>query len=886
MAHTWSLRNTMYRFLAVLLAAAVAIGAGALFSASSARASHTEVAGTGVQNVEDGTLTWGVHDEWRQYITGPIANGQIRAIKPATLGSDDRVTWQNGSGAVDRENGEGTITFQGGMQSQGHQGVGVPSDQFALDQTLSDIEIELTSPTTAKLTAEVDQPGASGFPEYSGKRVTMANLSFTHEALKSGSVTADAVFTEAGADVFARTNASYQPDKPMDQVQFSLDGNTAAPEPEEPQTQTNLSLEASSATVYQGEQVTLTATVSPQASGQVQFRYGDGTSLGAVRLSGGKAQLQTKQLPRGNHTIQAAFTPSDTGYQSSSGITSVSVVARGSNKESQERAGVEGSLDWGVKHSFRSYVVGGIANGKITASGGANQQRGNGSFHFPQASDGSNWNGSTGRIQYAGNVNFYGHDGVMDVTLSNPVIVVDSASAARLQTTFQGSTITVANIDLSQAKKDDLSGDAVRYNSAPVTLHSQGTRFFSHGSTEFYSAGEELDRMTFTVGDASSHDTASTPSTSAQGDSASADSEESSSTTPAATSGQGSAAGSLTWGVSDYFAAYTTEEAGSSSCPTPSGHCAGGTIETNGVGDGWVFPQATGGDWDDETHTGTVNFSGLVAFKGYGMTMFEVVNPSITVTDDSTATLHTGNSTSHGDSSYALDLSSGTKTENDDGSVTWSKVPVDGSLAGLNASQSIDLEPLTFTIGTANDASFGSGAAGSGGTEAPQYEAADTPPTTEGLEVLTDPDKIREGGRIKVRAEGFDAEDSGVLAVLYEDTDDTEPIVLDDTATADADGVVEWSGTLPDGATGEHVMTLQGSSDAGAEIDIKTAQATSATGANPEDIGVGERLMLAIGGMEPWEWWASAGSLLSIAGCSSLLTLRHRRNGQLLDLNT
>src|SRR5699024_3131049 len=160
--------------------------------------------------------------------------------------------------------------------------------------------------------------------------------------------------------------------------------------------------------------------------------------------------------------------------------------------------------------------------------------------------------------------------------------------------------------------------------------------------------------------------------------------------------------------------------------------------------------------------------------------------------------------------------------------------------------------------------------------EASQYEAADTPPTTQGLEVLTPADKIRQGGRIKVRAEGFDAADSGVLAVLYENGG--APIVLDDTAVADEDGTVEWSGTLPRDATGEHVITLQGSSAAGAEIDILLAQATAAVdtteATSPNE---GSDLLLALTGMQPWEWWASAGSLLSIAGCSSLLVARHRR---------
>lgn len=790
--------------LAVLTASIIAVSSGTLLSASDASADQQ----SSEQSIDGGSLIWGINEGWRNYVSGPIAGGKVEPVEPATRNDDNSVTWKNATGQVNLDQGSGTIKYSGGMRSLGHMGY-VTTDEYGLDQTLSDLEIELTSPTTATLSAVVDQTAVLAFQEYTNQRVDIADLEFSQEDLRSGSVAADATFTAHGAAIYAEMNDNYKPGAEVDQVRFTIEANAKVPE----------------------------GSKEPDSSSS------------------------TDDLP--SPTEKPATDTTDNQKSGSSGV--------------------QGKLEWGLKQSFRSYVRGPIAGGKITASGGAQQLSGNGAFTFPQASSGTTWNGSSGKVQYAGNVNFYGHDGVMDVTLSNPRVVIEDSNSAKLQTQFQGETITLATIDLSGAAREDLTGDAVRFTGAPVTLHSQGVEFFAHNGQGFYKAGEELDRLNLTVGAGSEISQAATPPSSNSNTSQS--SNESSTTTPIPTAADASAAGSMKWPVSDYFAAYTTAEAGSSSCPTPSGHCAGGQIETSGVGEGWVFPQATGGDWDDETQTGTVNFSGLVAFKGYGMTMFEVSNPSITVSDDATATLQTGNSTSHGEASYSLDLAAGTKTENGNGSVTWSNVSVNGSLAGISASQSIDLEPLTFTVGTPNEASFGASASGSGSDEESQYEAADTPPTTDGLEVLTDPEKIREGGRIKVRAEGFEAEDSGVLAVLYEDTDATEPIVLDDTAKADADGVVEWSGTLPDGATGDHVMTLQGSSDAGAEIDIQSAQATAATGAYPEDMGVGERLMLAMGGMEPWEWWASAGSLLSIAGCSSLLTLRHRRSGQLLDLN-
>lgn len=654
------------------------------------------------------------------------------------------------------------------------------------------------------------------FPKYSDQRVHIADLTFSTEQLRAGEITASAVFAPDGADIYARLNEKYEPGAAMDHVVFSF-------------------------------------------------------------ATSGPAPTESEERPKPDETKKP---DPDQNTKSS---PAPSQPTEEPNVSAPSTSGVEGSLQWGVRESFRKYVVGPIDNGKITPSSGAKQASGSGVFTFPQAARGTKWNGTTGQVQYAGNVNFYGHGGVMDVTLSNPVIVVENARSAKVQTNYNGKTITIGNIDLSGAKMRSLQGDAVQYENAPVTLHSEGVAFFAYNGEGFYNAGDNLDAITFTVGDSSKTAVAKTPpskntgSQQAGGDSSSTSNAE----TPATTAGTGSAAGSLKWGVSSYFAKYTTEKSGTSGCPTPSKHCAGGNIETSGVGSRWLFPQATGGTWNDQNHTGTVNFSGVVRFRGYGMTMFQVANPSITVHNDSSATISTGNKTNHGQASYKLDLSRGTKTVNDDGTVTWSNVPVNGALAGISAHQSIGFDPLTFTIGTANNAAFGAGAQSSDGSSANEstYEAAETAPSTEGLEVLTPADRIREGGRIKVKAEGFDAEDSGILAVLYDTADGTEPKILDETATADDNGVVEWSGTLPEGITGEHILTLQGSHDAGAAIDILPAEAIAAIAPIDELAAVfGDRILFAATGMQPWEWWASAGALLSIAGCSTALTLRHRRN--------
>lgn len=629
-----------------------------------------------------------------------------------------------------------------------------------------------------------------------------------------------------------------------------------------------VTLSADTASAYVDQEVTLTATVSSDGEGAVvegtvMFRGGSDPLGSTVRAVDGTATLRTS-LPVGDHRITALFIPDDEGYaQSTSDPVSITVTERST----------EGSLQWGVKSNFRAYVTGNIANGHVTASEGAQQAAGNGVFTFPQASSGTDWDGRTGTVQYAGQVTFYGHSGALDHTVANPQIRVTSPSSADLRIAYRGSTITFATIDLSTAAKQELDGGAARFSSAPATLTSAGAQFFSYQGHEFYGPGEALDRVTFTVGQPSDIDT-SEPPTTPPGNVPSGPQQPQ---TPADAQGTASA-GSLTWGISSAFAAYTTcagiERFGYS-------HCAKGSISSSGVGDGYLFPQAEGGNWNTETQTGTVNYSGVVSFLGYGMTMFSVSNPSITVSGPGSAVLHTGNAAGFGSTSYPLELSSATRTVGEHGEVTWSGVGVRGSLTGGpggGSQNSITFNDLSFTVGTPSGQTFGATSAGDSGSG---YEAAAEPPTTDGLEVLTPADRIREGGRIQVRASGFDPGDSGVLVVLYPTGAGSQPIVLDESASADESGQVRWSGTLPDGGTGDHVLTLQGSADAGAEVDILENRAASttfsSTSPNEQQPATAALIPLPSGGMALWEWWVIALSLVAIAGCISVLAIRQRR---------
>src|SRR5690606_21047322 len=81
-------------------------------------------------------------------------------------------------------------------------------------------------------------------------------------------------------------------------------------------------------------------------------------------------------------------------------------------------AATGGSIEWGVKASFRNYVASPIAHGTITTAGGATQLS-SGAFSFPV--NGGSHDADAGATDAAsdGSVHFVGHGGILDVLISD-----------------------------------------------------------------------------------------------------------------------------------------------------------------------------------------------------------------------------------------------------------------------------------------------------------------------------------------------------------------------------------------------------------------------------------------------------------------------------------
>lgn len=535
-----------------------------------------------------------------------------------------------------------------------------------------------------------------------------------------------------------------------------------------------------------------------------------------------------------------------------------------------ERA--EGGLLWAFKDSWASYVTN-IAHGSIVVSGGATKGAGN-VIGFQQVSE--NFNTATGRgnILYQGTVNYVSADHGFSIALKDPWITV-TADGTTL-TAEVSTSDTVGTSSMTRVIVADLQTTTPSEDADGVLTWSNVSGVFADSvrpetwRSEY--AGSSITPVTFSLGENVSGEI---------------DPEEPPVvippitppvvTPPPAPSTPAQAAGSLNWGVSSGFAAYTT------------GSIAKGTISTNGVGvngSSYTFPQAVGGSWNAATQTGTVQYSGVVTFSGHGGLMRETfANPVITVSDAVAGTISAGGHT------FVLNLAGATKTVGAGGEVTFSGVSVIGAISGGGSSGagtgggSFAVDPLSFTVGVASTVNYGTTAVSNPSLN---RQPAATVPATAGVTVVTSDDELVEGGEVEITAAGFEPNETGILVVIY-----SEPTVLDTNARADANGVVRWIGTLPDGLSGEHTITLQGSINAGKVVRIQTkqefaaaqaAQAERATTAARTMAAESEQLEAAgaapSGGEMTWAWWVGALALVLVAGAMTAVVVARRRNPQ------
>ncbi|MFI0943719.1 HtaA domain-containing protein [Streptomyces sp. NPDC021020] len=165
---------------------------------------------------------------------------------------------------------------------------------------------------------------------------------------------------------------------------------------------------------------------------------------------------------------------------------------------------VDGNLDWGVKESFRTYVTGPIAAGKVELTGGATATAAG--YRFPKGTGTWDAAGTELNASFSGGVRFLGHlqqgTYALDLKLSDLKVHTEGATGTL--------TADVASKDLASGKVTDyddlaiadLGGVApaakdgvVTVAAAKATLTADGAKVFSG----FYEKGAALDPVTLAV---------------------------------------------------------------------------------------------------------------------------------------------------------------------------------------------------------------------------------------------------------------------------------------------------------------------------------------------------------------------------------------------------
>ncbi|MFC5800232.1 HtaA domain-containing protein [Streptomyces formicae] len=289
---------------------------------------------------------------------------------------------------------------------------------------------------------------------------------------------------------------------------------------------------------------------------------------------------------------------------------------------------VDGTLDWGLKESFRKYVAGPIAHGSVTVADGATQAANNGAFTFTGAKGTYDTATHASDTAFRGSVHFLGHGGILDVKVGDIKVATGTTSgtitADFTSKKMDGTVVTkddavIADLDLTGITPGRGEGGATVLANIPAELTADGAEAFAG----FYEAGTALDPATLSVkaaapspsptDDPSSSpsptgDPTSSPSPTGGLSPSSSSSTGDPSTTPSAPADGTIVDGNLDWGLKESFRTYVV------------GPIAGGKVElADGAvknGEIYRFTKADG-SFDAAEQNLSAEFDGSVRFLGH-----------------------------------------------------------------------------------------------------------------------------------------------------------------------------------------------------------------------------------------------------------------------------
>lgn len=151
-----------------------------------------------------------------------------------------------------------------------------------------------------------------------------------------------------------------------------------------------------------------------------------------------------------------------------------------------------GNLSWGLRSSFTTYIRSSVAHGGWNLVGASWDGS---SFNFGATGGLYNTSTKSGTIYYGGAVHFYGHDGILDLKISNPALVIKGNSGSLymdvLGSDMSGKKFNLGRVHFANvgfANGLSATDNALSFQGASVNLTAEGAKAFAG----FYKAGEPL----------------------------------------------------------------------------------------------------------------------------------------------------------------------------------------------------------------------------------------------------------------------------------------------------------------------------------------------------------------------------------------------------------
>lgn len=151
-----------------------------------------------------------------------------------------------------------------------------------------------------------------------------------------------------------------------------------------------------------------------------------------------------------------------------------------------------GSLTWGFKSSWRTYVTT-IAAGTITTSGGATVS--SGEYVFPQASTTQTSPTGTGVTKYTGSVNWKSTAHGFDITMTDPWLDVTSSTQATLTAVLTDNAgNSRGRVDMATVTLNDpaVESDSLTWTDRPTVITEEAAETFTNYAN---AAGDPLDAV-------------------------------------------------------------------------------------------------------------------------------------------------------------------------------------------------------------------------------------------------------------------------------------------------------------------------------------------------------------------------------------------------------